>query len=452
MSSQHRRPFTRSRRIFAATAAVAVAGMLAACSGGTGEVNEDYGFAIAEQVEGSPITIWADATRQPAVEAFQAAHPDIEVDLVIDDGSASGSATFQTKIALADQAGEGWPDVVFSTQNNDASWASKEANGVQAFAAPLNKGYFDEDFLDGFTSGALDPLTVDDTVWGLRNDLAPVLFWYNQQLMDEFGYEVPTTWEEYEALGERLATEHPGYFLGSVGDSFVGPYVYYWAGAAPIFQVDGNTFSSDVNAPNSVRVTEMLDTMVANGSLIQDSVFSAEFVAKSANLLAIPGPAWYAGALFQNPDSVNAAEGQWGTAEPLYWEGDEKVTGNVGGGTWFASSHSQNLEAVKTFLEYIVSDPEVAGTGGLPAYQSAADTWVADQASSGFFSGDFETSINTAASSVWSGWGFPNFSAETSYSKIVVPALAAGQSIADVADAWQTEMENEATVVGYTVQ
>jgi multiple sugar transport system substrate-binding protein len=452
MSSQHRRPFTRTSRILAATATLAVTGMLAACTGGTAEVNSDYGFAIAEQVPDSTITIWADATRQPAVEAFQAANPDIPIELVVDDGSASGSATFQTKIALADQAGEGWPDVVFSTQNNDASWASKETNGVQAFAAPLNKGYFDEAFLEGFTAGALDPLTVDGTIYGLRNDLAPVLYWYNKELMDQFGYEVPTTWEEYIALGEKLAAEHPGYFLGSVGDSFVGPYVYYWAGAAPIFQVDGNTFSSDVNDPNSVRVTDMLDSMVANGSLIQDSVFSAEFVAQSANLVGIPGPAWYAGALFQNPDSINAASGQWGTSEPLYWEGDEKVTGNVGGGTWFASSHSKNLEAVKTFLEFIVSDEATAGTGGLPAYEAAAETWIANQASSGFFAGDFETSVGTAAASVWSGWGFPNFSAETSYSKVVVPALAAGQTIADVAEAWQTEMENEAQVVGYTIK
>lgn len=107
----------------------------------------------------------------------------------MDDGSAGGSATFQTKIALADQAGEGWPDVVFSTQNNDASWASKETNGVQALAAPLNKG---------------------------------------KQLLDEFGYDIPTTWEDYIALSDSLAADHPGYFLGSVGDAFTGTYVYYW--------------------------------------------------------------------------------------------------------------------------------------------------------------------------------------------------------------------------------
>ena len=63
------------------------------------------------------ITVWADATRQPAVEAFIAAHPDVPVNLVLDDGSSGASGTFQSKIGLADQAGQGWPDGVFSTQN-----------------------------------------------------------------------------------------------------------------------------------------------------------------------------------------------------------------------------------------------------------------------------------------------------------------------------------------------
>ncbi|GAA2175575.1 extracellular solute-binding protein [Agrococcus versicolor] len=447
------RPLTRLPRTIVAGAAIAGIGLLAGCgsAGGGGDVDPEYGFVTSEQVDDSPITIWVDATRQPAVEAFQAANPDIDVEIVVDDGSAGASGTFQTRIGLADQAGEGWPDVVFSSQANDAAWASQENAGQQAFAAPLNQGFLDDELLEGFTEGALEPSTIDDTVYGLRNDLAPVVLWYNQALFDQLGYEIPTTWEEYEALGEQLAAENPGYFLGSIGDSFVGPYVYYWAGEAPIFQVEGQTFSSDTSDPNAVKVTEMLDAMIANGSLTQDSLFSAEFVAQSDQLLAIPGAAWYAGALFQNPDSIAAEPGEWGAAPPLTWEDGDDVTGNIGGGMWYASSHSQNLDAVETFLEFIVTNEETAGTGGLPAYQEAADTWLAGQAESGFFAGDFEGAISTAASSVWSGWGYPNFSPETAYASVIVPGLAEGETIADLSEAWQTAMENEAQTVGYTI-
>ena len=457
MSSQHRRfSVTRTSRALALTAAAASVALLVtgcAASGG-GDVNSDYGFATAEQVADSPITIWVDASREPLATAFKDANPDIEVNIETYDGGAGGSGTFQTKVALFDQSGEGWPDVVFSTQQNDAAWAAKETNGVQAYAAPLNKGLLSDEFLDGFTTGALDPVTVDGSVYGLRNDLAPVVFWYDQSLFDQFGYDIPTTWEEYQDLSDKLAADHPGYILGSIGDSFVGPYVYYWGAQAPIFQVDGDTFTSDFSDDHSTRMTDVLDHMIANGTLVQDSVFSADFVSKySGKILGIPGPAWYSGALFQNPDSLNATPGQIGAAAPLYWDGEDKVTGNVGGGVWYASSHSANLDAVAKFMEFAISsDDAVKLNSGLPAYAEASDAWLANQASSGFFAGDFEENVSLAANSVWSGWGFPSFSPETAYSSVIVPGLAAGKSIADLVPDWETEIKNEAQVQGYTVK
>ncbi len=95
-----------------------------------------------------------------------------------------------------------------------------------------------------------------------------------------------------------------------------------------------NTFSSDVTAPNSAKVTGLIDHMLKNGSLTQDSIFGSSFVAKVDHLVAIPGPAWYAGALFQNPASINAKPGQWGASAPLTWSSGDKVTGNVGGGVY----------------------------------------------------------------------------------------------------------------------
>jgi multiple sugar transport system substrate-binding protein len=452
MASQHRRIINT----LVATAAVAALGLLTACSGGSagsGDTSE-FGFAATEQKADSSITVWVDAAREPLAKAFIAANPDTPVKIETYDGNAGGSDSFKTKMALFDQSGSGWPDVVFSTQTNDTSWASKETNGVQAFAAPLNKGVLEDDFLDGFTPGANDPMTVDGTVYGLRNDLAPVVLWYNEKLLTEFGYEAPTTWQEYEALSDKLAAEHPGYILGSVGDAFVGTYVYYWGAQAPIFQLDGDTFTSDFSDQHTTDMTELLDHMIDNGTLVQDSVFSADFVSKYAGkLVATPGPAWYAGALFQNPDSLNNAPGEIGAADPLYWEGDDKVTGNVGGGVWYASSHSANLAAVDEFLRFVIGSDDAAKlASGLPAHQKTADTWLDSQAASGFFAGDFKSALSTAAGSVWDGWGFPNFSPETGYAKVVVPGLAAGKSMAELTEPWQTEIKNEAQVQGYTVK
>ena len=315
--SSSRRRVTRLTTVVAAAAA----GLLALSGCAPGDVRHRRGASTASpkpsRSPDSEITVWVDASREPAVTAFKEANPDIPVKLETYDGNAGGSGSFQSKITLMDQAGEGWPDVVFSTQQNDAIWASKEtANGEQGFAAPLNKGFLDQEFLDGFAPGSLDYATIDGTVYGLRNDLAQTVFYYNQTLLDQFGYEVPTTWEEYGELGDKLAAEHPGYILGSMGDSFM-TYVYYGGSESPVFQSpEAAVFHSDTSDENAQEISKIIDGMLANGTLVQDSFFSAEFAANYADkLVGVPGPVWYTGAIFQGGLATPA--GQIGVAPPL---------------------------------------------------------------------------------------------------------------------------------------
>ncbi|RXZ50158.1 carbohydrate ABC transporter substrate-binding protein [Agromyces binzhouensis] len=455
--SQHSSFRRRATRLIT-TGAVAATGLLvlSACSTGAEAGGDDtYGFSAAEQVADSPITVWVDASREPAVTAFQEAYPDIEVVLETYDGNAGGSGSFQSKISLMDQAGDGWPDVVFSTQQNDAIWASKDTpNGDPGFAAPLNEGLIDQDFLDGFAEGSLDYATIDGTVYGLRNDLAQTVFYYNQKLLDEFGYEVPTTWEEYAELGDKLAAEHPGYILGSMGDSFM-TYVYYGGSESPVFQSpEPGVFHSDTSAENAQDISAIIDGMLENGTLVQDSFFSAEFAANYADkLVGVPGPVWYTGAIFQGGLATPA--GEIGVAPPLKWEGGDVAAGNVGGGIWYASRHSENLDAVATFLEFVTSADEfqVEASSGYPAYTSAAEKWLDKQAEAGYFvNDDFKTVMSDAAGQIWSGWNVTPWSPETAWAKVVIPGMAEGETVVSLLPAWQTELENEATVNGYTVE
>ncbi|UTX53066.1 ABC transporter substrate-binding protein [Leucobacter aridicollis] len=431
--------------------ALALTGCASGAGGGADE--SEFGFAAAEQVADSPITVWVDASREPAIAAFREAHPDIAVEYEVYDGNAGGSGTFQTKVALMDQSGEGWPDVVFSSQQNDAIWASQETNGVQPFAAPLNKGLLSDEFLAGFAAGSLDYGTVDGTVYGLRNDLAQVVTYYNQDLLDEFGYEVPTTWEEYGQLGDKLAEEHPGYILGSLGDAFM-TYVYYGGTESPVFQAEGTEFSTDTSDKNTQKITKILDRMLQNGTLVQDSFFSATFADKYADkIVALPGPVWYTGAIFQGALATPA--GKIGVAAPLKWEGGEVATGNVGGGIWYASSHSKNLAAVAEFMTFVTSAPEfqVEASAAYPAYTAAAEGWLAKLEETNYFvNADFKEIMTSAADSIWSGWSVTKWSPETAWATVVIPGVAEGKTIESLLPAWEEKLKNEATVNGYTVK
>src|SRR6187401_3695710 len=253
-----------------------------------------YGFPTVAQDPTAKITVWVDADRSAIAEAFEKDHPECPLSIETYDASAGGSDTFHTKISLLDQAGSGWPDVAWSGQVNDASWAAHEQNGVQAFAAPLDEGVVPQSWLDGYTPGALDPVTVDGHVYGVRDNLAPVVFWYNKALFDEFGYDIPETWEDYEALGDKLAADHPGYVLGSIGDPFTAVLTDMWSAQAPTYTLDGDTFSSDFSDDHTTRMIDLMDHMVANGTLAIDGLFTPDFPAKYKDkVLGIPGPTWF---------------------------------------------------------------------------------------------------------------------------------------------------------------
>ncbi len=221
-SSGRERVSSKSRGALLAGCAAAAALTLTACGGGTTGTTTKDGFAQVPQKQGA-LTVWVDATRVEAAKLYQQQHPDVKLDIVTYDGDANGSNYLQTKVQLFNRTHKGWPDVVFSSQNNEVTWAVDAG-----FAAPLNKGLIPTATLTDFADGANDVCTVNGTVYCLRNDLSQAVLWYNAPLLKKFGYQVPTTWEEYQQLGEKVAKEHPGYLVGDAGDSFT-PEIYLWA-------------------------------------------------------------------------------------------------------------------------------------------------------------------------------------------------------------------------------
>jgi ABC-type glycerol-3-phosphate transport system substrate-binding protein len=452
----------RFPRFFSLLTALGSAGVLtlalAGCGssgGGGGDSSAgSYGFPQVTQDDKATITVWVDADRTKAADAFKKAHPEVPITVVTYDGSANGSNSFRTKMQLFDRAQSGWPDVVFSTQNNDAAWASQKSNGKQGFAAVLNEGLVPKETLDKFTAGALNPCTVEGKVYCLRNDLAQTVLWYNKTLLDKFGYQVPATWEDFQALGEKVAKDHPGYIVGTVGDAWT-PEVYFWASKCQANDITGpKTVTVNTGSPQCQRAATMLDTLIKNGTTPNISVFTPEFVKKYAGkVLTMPGPAWYAGAIFNNPQSLKVPAGQLGVAAPPAWQGEDAVTGNVGGGTWFISSHSKNLKAAESFAQFVTTadDYQVALAPGYPAYAPAAENWVKKQESSGYYATDLQAVVK-AGTSIWSGWGSGIFSQEAVWAKTMTPGIAKGKTLVSLLPEWQTAIKNQAQVDGYTVK
>lgn len=430
-----------------------LAAALAGCTNGNDTKDETSGAPAPTTASDAPITVWVDADRQAAADAYVAAFPDDPIVIESFDGSANGSGTFRTKIQLFDTAGEGWPDVVFSSQNNDASWASQGSNGNEPFAAVLNEGLIPDDVISGFATGALDPCTVDGKVYCLRNDLAQVVLWYNAAMMEEFGYELPTTWEEYQELGVKVAKEHPGYIVGTQGDTFTSE-IYMWSSKCEANNITGATsVTVDTSSEECTRMASLLDDLRTAGSSPNIGVFTPEFVSEyTGKVLMMPGPIWYSGALFSNPGSLNVPAGEMAVAAPLPWDGEDAATGNVGGATWFISSHSENPALAAKFVEFVTTNDayQVELAPGYPAFAAAADKWVAKQNASGYYATPLDDAV-AAGSLIWSGWGSGIFSQEAIWGKTMTTGVAEGKTLVELLPDWQQAISDQAQVDGYTV-
>src|ERR1700730_18747169 len=106
----------------AIVAALVLAAAAACGSGsGSGTTSTQSGFQPVPQTGGT-VTVWVDSTRLAAAQLYQKEHPSAPIKIVTYDGDANGSNYLQTKVSLFNRTRKGWPDIVFSSQNNEVSW------------------------------------------------------------------------------------------------------------------------------------------------------------------------------------------------------------------------------------------------------------------------------------------------------------------------------------------
>jgi ABC-type glycerol-3-phosphate transport system substrate-binding protein len=447
-TSRPRRARWASAAVLAALAGAALSACGTANSPDQAAAAAPSTFQAVKQASGSPITVWVDSTRLPGVQQYAKAHPNVKLNIVTYNGDANGSNYLQTKIELFNRAGSGWPDVVFSEEYNDASWSTQSGTD---WVAPLNKGLVPQATLDNFAPNTLAPCTTGGNVYCLRNDVGQNLLWYNASLMKKFGYQVPTTWEQYEALGAEVAKQHPGYIIGSVGDPWT-PEVYFWASQCPANQITGNTVSVSTSSPDCTKMASLLDAGVANKSLTTQSAFADSFVKQyAAKTLMLIGPSWYGQYVFNA--ALHVPAGQVAAAAPLTWAGQTTpTTGDVGGGIWMVSKYSKNLSAAVALAQYMATSNAYQLTAPTyPAYQPAAAAWLAAQAKEHYFGGNVSSVFTKAATEIWGGWGSGRYSQENIWAATMVPQITNGKTISSLLGTWQTAIEDQAKSFGYQV-
>src|SRR5699024_6717060 len=182
---------TITKRAIGGIALTGIAALtLASCSGGSDEP-VDTGEALEE---GGTITVWAwEPSLDPVVEAFEAAHEGVTVDLV---NVGTGIDSY-TALQNAISAGQGLPDVA---QVEYYALPQFALQGSLADLTPFGAADLDGDY----APGPWDSVHSGEEIVGLPMDSGPMALFYNKALFDEFGIEVPTTWAEFAEAGRAF--------------------------------------------------------------------------------------------------------------------------------------------------------------------------------------------------------------------------------------------------------
>jgi ABC-type glycerol-3-phosphate transport system substrate-binding protein len=430
---------SHTKSFIAGVATVLVVSALSACTSSPQNSDEP-----SSSDPNATILVWTDSTRQAGFEQFQAANPDIKLDIQLI------PKDIFTKLQLFNQTKSGWPDVIFDPNTNDAAQlAAKPLDYAADLTSAVPRGTQDN-FGD-----ANSVCTVDNNLVCLRNDIAPTVLWYNEPLMQQFGYELPATWEDYQKLGARVASEHPGYVLGSAGDAFTY-YNYFQSSGCPIQDVTGNSVKIDMTASACTDTASMLDAMIADGSILKSgwSDPATADVAMSGKMLMTVGPAWFGDFVFPSGTIYNLPDGQMAAAAMPSLGDQPPYSGSAGGGIYVISKHTTNFEGALKLVTWMATDVDYQkDSPTFPAFAPAAEAWAEKVASSPFYASDpFDVLSKQAELVNPTNDHATRYDPAEAFTTVMTGAVRDGSTLTSALPDLQKELENLAQSAGYTIE
>lgn len=403
------------------------------------------GTLISTSVAAEPVklNVWADAGRVEGFEAFDAAHENIDLNIV-----TVAPADVVARLQLAMRAGDEVPDVVFlDSLPRIAQLATRRSNYLMDLT-----GKIDQEIIDGFLPNALGPCESDDgRLLCLRNDIAHIIPWINAPMFKELGLEIPETWEEFEKIGEFAAEN--GLIVGSATEPEPIVNMLATGGCKLGFAVEGekDTVQVDVSSEGCKEAAAMADRMRANGALSPHGSFEASFVqaANQNKLLMFVGSTWYAEhvmrPLYDMEGGIIAA------ADTLRWANqDEPKSWGWGGGVFGAYRNTAHPEETLNLVQWMATDLGLQGQAStMPAYGPAADLWrVRVEEDPWYASNDVYDVMERTAKYTMKEYRSYRFDLIGAFSKV---DTSSNRSLVEKLDEFANEIANNARVAGYKV-
>lgn len=356
----------RGKKLFLTLSLVFVL-VLAACGGGQTENNNGNGDAevptdkevtlkVAALESGYGGEIWEKVT-----EAYEAHYENVTIDLTL-------AKNIEEVMRPEMQAGN-YPDVFMLATNREEALTETliKENGLENLDDLFDRTVSTEDvavkdkLLEGFTDTLATNPYADDETYMAPMFYSPTGLFYNANLFEEKGWDVPETWDEMWELGEKAKEEGIYLFTYPVAgyfDTFIGALLYT-SGGPDLFNA-AMTYEEGVwYTEEATRVLEIVEKLgeythpntVANANP-NDFTKNQQLVLDNEAVF-MPNGNWVVGEMAEAP----RAEGfEWGMmAIPAFEEGGDRYAFTFFEQIWIPKE-AENKEVAKDFITFLYSD------------------------------------------------------------------------------------------------
>ncbi|HEY0261170.1 MAG TPA: sugar ABC transporter substrate-binding protein [Lacisediminihabitans sp.] len=422
---------------------------LAACSSSGGSADSGSASDISAALQKkSTITVWAWAPAVKAIgQAFEKKYPNVTVKVV---NAGTGNDQY-VKLQNAIKAGSGAPDV-----------AQIEYYALPQFALSDSLADLSDFGLDSlkakYTASTWGSVNLDGKVYALPQDSGPMALFYNKKVFDQYGLDVPTTWDQYIADAKKLHAANPAeYITNDTGDAGFTTSMIWQAGGQPYTTSDGGKkVTINLQDAGSKKFANTWNQLVDGGLVSPVSSWSDEWYKGlgDGTIATLAIGAWMPGNL---ETGVTDASGDWRVAPlPTYTAGETASAENGGGGDAILKQSKNKLVAA-AFLKYMNAGEGTQislKAGGFPSTVADLNSSSFLDAKIDYFGGQqINKVLAQSAKDVVKGWSYLPFQVYSNsiFGDTVGQAYANKSDLNEGLKAWQKATASYGNDQGFTV-
>lgn len=317
--------------------------------------SEETVLKVAAFEGGNGTQIWEDIAK-----AFEESHDGVKVELEM-------SPELDKDLTKAIQNGD-VPDVVYYNLGQPSGFT--ETMLKEEAIADISD-VFDDELKDKMLDGILDGTDAqpygDGKIYLAPIFYTPTGFWYNATLVGEGKqYEIPTTWDEFFALGEQAKKDGHSLFTFPTTGYFDATIYAMLAQAGGLdfyndaLKYDANTWTSD----EGKKVLDTVAKLVGKDYTQEDTVSNANadggFKINQQNVidgkaLFMPNGNWVIGEMAAStPEDY-----EWGMMGVPKWSEDESQSVYTFTEQMWVPADAPNMDLAKEFVKFMYTDEVV---------------------------------------------------------------------------------------------